>query len=124
MPAIDTFTESDWKIQHDMVNGTRAIRVLAGPEAPDGKLEAQSRGFWFDDSGLLIKPHFNGFETQRSEFEDFNGVKIARQINVLNQGHVVMKISVGDVTPAPTVSDDSFKLNGHEWERRFTDEVR
>ncbi len=34
VPAIDTFTESDWRIKRDIVNGTRTIRVLAGPEGP------------------------------------------------------------------------------------------
>lgn len=125
VPAIDTFTESDWRIKREIVNGTRTIRVVTGPEGADGKLETQSRGFWFDESsGLLIKTYFNGFETQRSDFEEFNGVKIARQINVLKEGHLAMRITVGTVTPAPTVSADTFKLKGHEWERMFTDEVR
>ena len=34
IPAIDTLTESDWKIKRDQIDGVPAIRVLAGYESP------------------------------------------------------------------------------------------
>ncbi len=51
IPAADTFVESDWRIKRDVVNHVKTIRVLAGYESPEGKLDAQqARGYWFDDT--------------------------------------------------------------------------
>jgi hypothetical protein len=125
IPAIDTFVESDWRIKRDTVNGLRAVRVLAGYESPEGQLDPeQARGYWFDDTGLLVKTYFDGIETQRLEFEDFAGVKTARRIDVLKDGKLAMRIRVTDVTPAGTVPTKTFEVKGHEWTRAFTAEVR
>jgi hypothetical protein len=124
IPAIDTFTESDWRIKRDTVNGVRTIRLAAGPESPDGKLDpAHSRGYWFDDAGLLVKAFYGGIESQRSDFQDFNGVKIAHQIDVLTDGMLAMRIRVTALQSGVT-APGTFVLKGHEWERQFTDEVR
>jgi hypothetical protein len=117
IPALDTFTESDWNISRETFNGTSTVRLVAGREN-------QSRGYWFDDSGLLLKAHIGGLEIRPSNFEDFDGVKIARQIDVLKDGRLAMPIIITEVGPAGTMSPESFKLQGHEWQRAFTDEVR
>ncbi len=125
IPAIDTFQEADWRIKRDTVNSASTVRVLTGYESPEGKLDAaQVRGYWFDDSGLLVKTYFRGIETQRSEFEDFAGVKIARRIDVLKDEVLAMRIHVTDVTPAGSISPTTFEVPKHEWTRAFTDEVR
>jgi hypothetical protein len=125
IPAIDTFVESDWRIKRDTVNGVRAVRVLAGYESPEGKLDPdQARGYWFDDSGLLLKTFLSGVETVRSDFKDFNGIKVARQIDVLKDGKPAMRIQVTDVSPPSPASADNFEFKGHEWRRAFTAEER
>ena len=125
IPAIDTFVESDWRIKRDTVNGVGTVRVLAGYESPEGKLDPeQARGYWFDDSGLLVKTHFDGIETQRSEFGDFAGVKIAHRIDVLKDGNPIMRIRITQVSPAGTIPVKTFEVKGHEWTRSFTAEVR
>jgi hypothetical protein len=125
IPAIDTFVESDWRIKRDTVNGVRAVRVLAGYESPEGKLDPeQARGYWFDDTGLLVKTYFDGIETQRSDVEDFAYVKIAHRIDVLKEGKLAMRIRITDVGPAGTVPPKTFEVKGHEWMRQFTAEVR
>jgi len=125
IPAIDTFVESDWRIKHDSVNGLRTVRVLAGYESPEGKLDPeQARGYWFDDSGLLVKTYFDGIESQRSEFEGFAGVKIAHRIDILKDGNLGMRIRVTEVSPAGAVPPKTFEVKGHEWTRAFTAEVR
>jgi hypothetical protein len=125
IPAIDTFTESDWGIKHDTVNNVGTLRVLAGYESPEGKLDPeQARGYWFDSTGLLVKIYFSGIETQRSNFEDFAGVKIAKQIDVLKNEKLAVRIRVTEVTSPEAVSKKSFELKGHEWTRQFTSEVR
>jgi hypothetical protein len=99
--------------------------VLAGYESPEGKLDPeQARGYWFDDTGLLVKTYFNGIETQRLEFEDFAGVKTARHIDVSKDGKLAIRIHVTDVTPAGTIPGKTFEVKGHEWTRAFTAEVR
>ena len=122
IPAIDTFVESDWRIKRDTIDGVRAVRVLAGYESPEGKLDAeQARGYWFDDSGLLLKTFLTGIETDWSDFEDFGSFKVARQIDVRKDGKLAMRIRVAEVVPAGT---GPFKTEGHEWQRAFTAEER
>ena len=125
IPAIDTFVESDWKIKRDTVNGVSAVRVLAGYESPEGELDPdQARGFWFDDSGVLLKTYFNGLESRRSQIEEFASVKVARDIDVLRQGRLAMRITVKEVTPVGSLPEHAFEIKGHEWIRAFTSEVR
>jgi hypothetical protein len=125
IPAIDTFTESDWKIKRDTVDGAKTIRVLTGYENPDGSLDPENaRGYWFDDSGKLVKTYFQGLETRRAGFEDYNGIQIAHEISVLHNGALGMLIRVTQVSPAGTVPENTFDLPGHEWTRAFTEEVR
>ena len=119
----------------DAVNGSPVVRVLTGYESPDGKLDpVQVRSYWFDDSGLLLKTHFRGIETRRSDFADFAGVEVARSIDVLKDGNLLMRMHVTEISPAGSFPYSKFKLPGHEWERiftgshtidrQFTDEVR
>jgi hypothetical protein len=125
IPAIDTFVESDWRIKRDTVNDVKTIRVLTGYENTDGTLDPQhARAYWFDESRNLLKAFFTGLEIQRSDFEDFSGVKIARQIKILHNGALGMLIRVTEVAPAGSVPESTFELRGHDWTRAFTDEVR
>lgn len=125
IPATDTFVESDWRIKRDTVGDVRAVRVLAGYENPEGKLDPeQARGYWFDDSGVLLKTYLTGVETDRSDFQDFNGIRVARQIDVRKDGRLAIRIRVTDLAPAGSVPADNFELKGHEWQRAFTAEER
>ena len=77
-----------------------------------------------DDAGLLVKTHFNGIETQRSEFEDFAGARIARRIDVLKDEVLGMRIRITEISHEDAVPATSFVIPKHEWTRAFTDEVR
>ncbi|HYL09738.1 MAG TPA: hypothetical protein VEU31_03290, partial [Candidatus Acidoferrales bacterium] len=125
IPAIDTFVESDWRIRRDSVDGVKTVRVLTGYENPDGTFDSDhARAYWFDETGRLLKTHFMGIETRRSEFEDFGGAEIAHQMKLLRNGGLAMLIHVTQVSPAGNVPANTFELRGHEWSRAFTDEVR
>jgi hypothetical protein len=125
IPAIDTFVESDWRIKRDTVDGVKTVRVLAGYESPDGTLDPeQARGYWFDESGKLVKTYFRGMEMQRLEFADFGGAQVAHKIRVFYKGSLGMLIRVIEVSAAGTVPENTSELPGHEWKRAFTDEVR
>jgi hypothetical protein len=125
IPATDTFQEGDWRIKRDTVNGVRTVRVLAGYESPEGKLDPeQARGYWFNDDGLLVKTFFDGVESQRSDFQAFGTVNFARHIEVLKDGRPAMRISVTEMTTPGDVSAKSFEVKGHQWQRAFTSEVR
>jgi hypothetical protein len=125
IPAIDTFVESDWRMKWDTVDGMKTIRVLAGYESPDGTLDPeQARGYWFDESGRLVKAYFRGIETQRADFKDFGDVAMARQIRVLHDHQLGMLIRITEVSAAATMPENVFDLRGHDWKRAFTDEVR
>ncbi len=125
IPAIDTFHESDWGIRRDTVNGVPTIRVLAGHESPEEELDrGTARGYWFDETGTLVKTYFDGIETVRSDFSDFAGAKVAHQITALVKGEVAMTISVTEIEPASAIAPNTFKHKGHEWKRAFTAEVR
>jgi len=125
IPATDTFYESDWRIKRDSVDGVRAVRVLAGYESPEGKLDPdQARGYWFDDTGLLLKTYLSGLETQRSEFENFAGVKVAHVIEAHKDGKLALRIHVTGISPAESLPAKTFEVKGHEWKRAFTAETR
>lgn len=125
IPATDTFVESDWRIKRDKVDGVDAIRVLAGYESPEGKLDPeQARGYWFDNSGLLLKTYLSGMQSTWLRFEDFAGFKVARQIDVLRESKLAARISVTEIAPAVSPPDSTFVLKGHEWQRAFTAEER
>jgi hypothetical protein len=125
IPAIDTFVESDWRIKRDILDGIKTIRVLAGYESSDGTLDPkQARGYWFDESGKLVKTYFIGLETRRLEFAEFSGVQIAHKIPVLQNGALGILVTVTEVSAAGTLANNIFELPGHEWKRAFTDEVR
>jgi len=124
IPALDTFIESDWRIKRDTANGIKTMRVLAGYET-DGVLDPEhARTYWFDEADKLVKTYFMGLETRRSQFEDFRGVQIARQITVLNKAAVAMSIRVTQISPSELVQAKTFELHGHEHTRAFTDEIR
>jgi hypothetical protein len=125
IPATDAFQEADWRIKRDTVYDVRAVRVLAGYESPDGKLDPeQARGYWFDDSGLLLKTFFDGVETRRSDFQEFAGLKVAHRIDVLRDKHLAMLIRVKEITPPGNTQAVVLDLKGHSWQRAFTSEVR
>jgi hypothetical protein len=124
IPAIDTFVESDWRISRQTLDSASLVRVATGYEAADGTLDAQSRGLWFNSDGLLIRSHFGGLDTVRSQFQDFHGAQIPHQVDVLANGKLGVRISVTSIESATDLSPKSFVLSGHEWKRQFTDETR
>lgn len=125
IPAVDTFVESDWRIKRDNVGGIRAVRVLAGYESPEGKLDPeQARGYWFDESGVLVQTHLHGIETRWSDFQEYNGFKVAREIDVLKDEKLAMPIRVVELAPADNTAASSVVLKGHEWKGAFTAEER
>jgi hypothetical protein len=80
--------------------------------------------YWFDDSGQLVKTSLNALQTQPGQFEEFNGVRVARKIDVLLGAKVGMKIKVTQLGPANGVDKRIFTMKGHDWDRQFTSEVR
>jgi hypothetical protein len=83
-----------------------------------------AQGHWFERDGRLAKALFQGLEIRRSEFRDFAGVPIARQIRVLKNGELGMLIRIDYGSSTGEVSPKIFELRGHEWNCAFTDEVR
>jgi len=124
IPALDTFVESDWKIKRDTVAGTKAVRVLTGYESPEGKLDPDAKAYWFDDSGQLLQTYYLGMEIRRSNFQDYSGIKVARQIDVSRNGSLGMQIQVTEMASPTGVDPKLFEISGHKWTRQFTDESR
>ena len=125
IPAIDTFVESDWRMNSINEDGIGTVRVLSGYESPEGKLDPQhSRGYWFNEQGQLIKTYSGGFETRRSEFQTFEGLSIARSVGLYSNGGLALKLTVTELSANPAVGPKAFEVKGHEWTRQFTDEVR
>lgn len=125
IPALDTFVESDWRIKRDTIDGIKTIRVASGYESPDAMPDPkQFNGYWFDETGRLVKTYGHGLETRRGNFVDFNGVGVARRVEILSGGKLGMQIDVKDIGPAGAISPAFFVLKGHEWVRQFTSEVR
>jgi hypothetical protein len=125
IPAIDTFVESDWRIRRETIDGVSTIRVATGAENADGKLDAEhGRGYWFSDSGDLLRAHFLDLDLRRSDFQPFGSVNIARRVDVYRADKLGMRINITDISAVAGSPKIQFKLKGHEWQRQFTDEVR
>lgn len=125
IPAGDTMTESDWRVRRDTVDGIKAIRILRGPEGPNGELDAsKSQGYWFTEIGQLVKTFTSGFEILPSSVEPYGSVLVARRIDVVKDGKIGLRIVVKEIVPADPAAPKSFEISGHEWQRAFTAEVR
>ncbi len=125
IPAGDTMTESDWRIRRDTIGTANLIRVLRGPEGSNGELDPKtSEGYWFASDGQLVKVYTSGLDLRPAQVEPYGGVQVARQIDVLKDGKLGMRISITQISSANPDSAKSFRLKGHEWQRAFTAEVR
>jgi hypothetical protein len=125
IPSTDLLADSDWTIKPDSIDGAVATRVARGSENPDGSPNPKEfEGYWFDGSGQLVKTYLNGLQTRRSDFQSFNGVYVAHQVEVLLGGKVGMRIDVTELAPAAEVDQHIFKIKGHDWDRQLTSEVR
>ena len=125
IPADDTMTESDWRISHDVVNGVNAIRVIRGPENPDGDIKpGESNAYWFDETGQLIRSYTLGLDIRPLEIQAYDGVKVARRIEVIKEGKLALLLSIKELGPADETVRKTFVLKGHEWQRAFTAEQR
>jgi hypothetical protein len=125
IPVSDSVRESQWTIKPDTVDGTPATRVARGKEDPDGGNNASDfEAYWFDDSGQLVKTYLNALQTRRSNFEDFNGVHVARRVEVILAGKVGMRIDVTALDPAGKVDSHIFAIKRHEWMPQATSEAR
>ncbi len=124
IPTLDTFVESDWRIARLKNDGSSPIRIASGHESDDGSLDAQSRGFWFNTSGILLHAHFRGFDTFLTDFQDFHDVRVPYKIDVLSNANLIMRIQTISIEQATNLSSKSFTLSGHDWKRQFTDEAR
>jgi hypothetical protein len=121
--ATDDFVDSDWRIRREDLDGVSTVRVASGLEA-DGVLGPQARAFWFDEKGQLLKTHADGLETVRTEFSDFNGMQVARRVDVFDAGKLTVRIDVKELAPTQAVNPQMFVLEGHEWVPQATDELR
>jgi hypothetical protein len=125
IPAEDTMTESDWRIRSDTTGRPQTIRVARGPEGSSGELDpGETQAYWFDDENHLLKCFVSGFEVDFLKREEYNGVSVARQIDVLKNGKVGVRLLVDEIGPADLSQANTFKLKGHEWQRAFTMESR
>jgi hypothetical protein len=125
IPATDKMVESDWRIQRDLVDGVSTVRVVTGDEGPDGKLDPiRFRGYWFAETGQVVRTHARGLETRLMAFSDFDGGRVTRRVNVLADGKPVMRVQVTQLQRAGSVDPSMFILSGHELVRGSTDELR
>jgi hypothetical protein len=125
IPAIDTMTESDWRVRTDSENGVRAIRVSRGPERAKGELDpAESQVYWFDTNGPLVKAYVQGLEILPADIQVYAGVQVARRIDLSVNGQQGMQLTVQEIGSADASAVKTFKQTGHEWQRAFTGEVR
>jgi hypothetical protein len=125
IPSMDSFVESDWRMNSDMVQDVKAVRVLSGYEGPEGKIDEQARGLWFDSKGNLLKTYFAGLEAVRSDFENFQSVHLARRIDVFHDSASVMRIRISDISGASdSLSRNVFEIKGHEVSKEYTSEAR
>jgi predicted component of type VI protein secretion system len=71
-----------------------------------------------------VKTHGMGVEMLVQNLDDFNGVKVARRLDVMNKGSLGMRINITELGPAGPVDPRIFVLKGHDWKRQFTPGMR
>ncbi|MCL2661467.1 MAG: energy transducer TonB [Acidobacteriaceae bacterium] len=102
-----------------------AIRVTKGLEGPNGEVyPGYPPTYWFDDAGHLLKCYTQNLVVRMISPEDYNGVSVARQIEVQKDGTPYMHITVKEIGPADPSVAASFVMTGHEWGRAISDEWR
>jgi len=124
IPAEDTMTESDWRIRRDAINGSSAIRVMRGPEKPDGTPDVNSQAFWFAPDGHLLKSYSNGLDIVPSERAQFATMQVPRATLVSKDGKLGMRVSITEIVPPPQDAAKNIPLKGHDWRRAFTADQR
>ena len=122
IPTADTMTESDWRIRRDQALG--AIRVMRGPEAPDGSPQPNAQAFWFAPDGHLIRSLSNGLEIVPSNWQPYEGTNFPRTILASKAGNLVLQFNVTEIGPTPADAAKRIALKGHEWQRAFTADER
>jgi len=125
LPATDAIRNSDWKIRQETVDGAALVRVARGHQSPDGTPDPKRfEGYWFDGTGQLVRTFLNALQTRRLNFAGFNGMQVARRVEVVLEGKVGMRIDVTSLGPAGTVDPSIFVMKGQEWQRQFSPEAR
>jgi hypothetical protein len=125
LPFADWLHEGDWRVEREQADGVPLVRVATGHENPDGTPDPKDFiGFWFDGNGQLVKTYSNKLETRRLKFSAFNGIQVARVVEVLTGGTVGMRIDVTQLAPAGSVDSHMFTIKHHDWDGPYTPEVR
>jgi hypothetical protein len=125
IPADDTMTESDWRIRRDQVEKASAVCVFRGTVGSNGELDPEkSQAFWFSSDGQLVKAHTSGLDVLPSKIEPFGDVQLARQIDVMQNGKLALRISIESIEGTGPATAEDFQIIGHEWQRAFTAEER
>jgi hypothetical protein len=125
LPEMDGKSQGNWKVDRDPAAGAAVTRVWRGKQNGDGTPDPKDfEAYWFDESGQLVRSYLNGLEIKRENFEDFNGVHVARQLQVNLTGKTGMKIKIKDVQPLGAVDAKIFTVKGNDWRRGYTTEVR
>lgn len=128
IPAQDTFTESDWSLQRDNI-GVPTVLVLRGRKGPGDVLDpAQRTGYWFDASGRLVQAYTAHLALSYSEYQAFHGGQFPKVIlgRIKPDAGAALRLDLSDpeVLDPATLKKDSFRVSGHEWDRKFTAETR
>jgi hypothetical protein len=125
IPESSSVDESEWRIKHQVVDGVSTTCVSKGNESADGTPDGSDfEAYWFDQSGELVKSSLNGLETRRSDFSNFNGVQVARKVEVVLKGKVGMQVEVNALGPAGKVDSHIFTIQRHEWTPEALPEAR
>jgi hypothetical protein len=125
IPDTDSGHQGNWTVDRDQTDGAATVRVWRGKEKADGTPDASDfEAYWFDPAGQLIKSYLNGLAIKREKFDDFNGVHVARHLEVVLAGKVGMKIDVTELQRAGAVDSKIFTMKGNDWSREYTSEVR
>jgi len=121
IPTTDSFYEADWRVRRDQVDGVSSIRVLRGDDPQNGVCDPEhAYAFWFDSLGRLLRV-CERVDIRYSDFADFNGAQIPRQIRVLEGDKMVVSIQINEMRPLNLdVPNKDFDLSSPPRDRSFT----
>lgn len=105
--------ESDWGQSAVKWNGLDVIRIARGKVDPQNN-PIDGQAYWFSPDGLLQ----GAFEASKTssylKFVDWNGKRVPRQIDVSENGSLVLRLQITQIDDLPSQTDSAFVIEGVE----------
>jgi TonB family protein len=112
-PRTDgSFFEGDWGQSAVQLHGVDLVRVARG-QVDANNQPTSGQAYWFDSHGLLQAAYVAPLTSNYSDFSDWNGKLVPRNIEVTERDNSVLRVTIDELEePQSPLSDSMFVLDG------------